>query len=289
MKIKIKNVRAKPGDAVDLTAWATRVDPPFKTKAEYKAMLARDAAALSDMQEKLYASRQFALLIVLQGMDSAGKDGVIRHVMSGINPQGCDVSSFKQPTEEEHLHDFLWRSSKALPSRGVIGIFNRSYYEEVLVVKVHPQDLEAEGEAVHAVERRKFWRERYRSILDFEAHLHRNGTRIVKIFLHLSKEEQRRRFLARIDEPVKNWKLSMADIAERKFWKDYQRAYEECIAETGSSHAPWHIVPADDKPTERLIVSQIILGAMEKLDLAFPKASLAHTQDLLSYRSQLDS
>ena len=287
MKLKAKDFRAKPGEPVDLSAWPTHVAAPFKTKAQWRAMLSRHAETLSGMQEKLFASRQYALLIILQGMDSAGKDGVIRHVMSGINPQGCDVSSFKAPTEEEHLHDFLWRAVKALPARGMIGIFNRSYYEEVLVVRVHPGDLAAEGDSPKGAAHRKYWRDRYRSITELEAHLHRNGTRIVKIFLHLSKDEQRRRFLARIDEPVKNWKLSLADISERKFWKPYQRAYEACIAGSGSKDCPWHIVPADDKPTERLIVSQIILEAMQDLDLQFPRSTQAHTEELLAYRDQL--
>jgi PPK2 family polyphosphate:nucleotide phosphotransferase len=243
--------------------------------------------AISDLQERLYAYRKYAVLIVLQGMDTAGKDGVIRHVMAGINPQGCNVVSFKTPTETEHLHDFLWRSVVALPERGVIGIFNRSYYEETLVVRVHPETLGAEGEAPKAAELGKFWRQRYRSILDFEAHLHRSDTRIVKVFLHLSKAEQRRRLLARIDEPVKNWKLSASDISERRFWDAYQRAYEDCIAGSGTRHCPWHIVPADDKETARLIVSQIILEAMESFDLAFPKASEAHQKDLLMFRDEL--
>jgi PPK2 family polyphosphate:nucleotide phosphotransferase len=283
-KIKPKHFRPKPGEPVNLTAWPTRMDPPCGTKAEAEAMIARHAADLSALQEKLYASRKYALLIILQGMDTAGKDGVIRHVMSGIDPEGCDVTSFKAPTADEDLHDFLWRSSRALPARGVIGIFNRSYYEETLVVRVHPKDLAPEGETAKG---KRFWRQRYRSILDFEAHLTRNGTRIVKIFLHLSREEQRRRLLARIEEPQKTWKLSPSDIAERRYWDLYQRAYEDCLAEASSRDAPWHIVPADDKESARLIVSQIILDAMESLDLAFPKPSEAHQRELLAYREEL--
>jgi PPK2 family polyphosphate:nucleotide phosphotransferase len=286
-KLKAKHFRPNPGDPVDLTAWPTRIDPPCETKAEASAMIAQHAAALSALQEKLYASRQYALLIILQGMDTAGKDGVIRHVMAGIDPEGCDVTSFKPPTEAEQLHDFLWRASAALPARGVIGIFNRSYYEETLVVRVHPQDLLSEGESAKTAGRKRFWRQRYRSILDFEAHLTRNGTRIVKIFLHLSKEEQRLRLLARIDEPQKTWKLSSSDIAERRYWDLYQSAYEDCLSQTSSHDAPWHIVPADDKETARLIVSQIILDAMQRLDLAFPKPGEAHQRELLAYREEL--
>jgi PPK2 family polyphosphate:nucleotide phosphotransferase len=286
-KIKPKQFRAKPGEPVDLTAWPTRIDPPCESKAETSAMIARHAASLSALQEKLYASRAHALLIILQGMDTAGKDGVIRHVMAGIDPEGCDVTSFKPPTEAEQLHDFLWRASSALPARGVIGIFNRSYYEETLVVRVHPEDLLPEGESAKSAHRKRFWRQRYRSILDFEAHLTRNGTRIVKIFLHLSKEEQRQRLMARIDEPQKTWKLSPSDIAERRYWDLYQRAYEECLSAASSRDAPWHIVPADDKESARLIVSQIILDAMESLDLAFPRPSETHQRELLAYREEL--
>jgi len=286
-KIKPKHFRAKPGKPVDLAAWPTRIDPPCESKAEANAMIARHAASLSALQEKLYASRDHALLVILQGMDTAGKDGVIRHVLSGIDPEGCDVTSFKSPTEAEQLHDFLWRASAALPARGVIGIFNRSYYEETLVVRVHPQDLVAEGDSAKLAHHKRFWRQRYRSILDFEAHLTRNGTEIVKIFLHLSKEEQRQRLLGRIDEPQKTWKLSPSDIAERRFWDLYQRAYEECLSTTSSREAPWHIVPADDKQSARLIVSQIILEAMESLDLAFPKPNEVHQRELLAYREEL--
>jgi len=201
-KIKPKHFRPKPGDPVDLNAWPTRIDPPCKSKSEASALIAQHAAALSALQEKLYASRQYALLIILQGMDTAGKDGVIRHVMAGIDPEGCDVTSFKPPTEVEQLHDFLWRASSALPARGVIGIFNRSYYEEVLIVRVHPEILRGEGLPGPLDPAKTIWQERYRSIVDLEAHLRRNGTRIIKFFLHLSEEEQRKRFLDRIDDPT---------------------------------------------------------------------------------------
>jgi len=198
-------------------------------------------------------------LLIFQAMDAAGKDGAIRNVMSGVNPQGCEVFSFKQPSTQELKHDFLWRTTRCLPERGRIGIFNRSYYEEVLVVRVHPDILRAQGLPEESLKEKHFWKERYRSIVDLEDHLHRNGTRIIKFFLHLSKHEQRERFLERIDEPDKNWKFSAADVAERKLWDHYQKAYEECLGGTSTATAPWHVVPADDKENARLIVSQIIV------------------------------
>ena len=206
-------------------------------------------------------------------MDAAGKDGAIRHVMSGVNPQGCQVFSFKHPSAEELEHDFLWRTTRDLPERGRIGIFNRSYYEEVLIVRVHPGDSRSESIAARVGRRDKpIWRDRYRSIVDLENHLHRNGTRIIKFFLHLSKEEQRKRFLERIDEPDKNWKFSLADIEERKFWNQYMKAYGECLTATSTANAPWYVVPADDKENARLIVSQIILDRFEGSKDGIPKA-----------------
>lgn len=288
MKLKAKQFRAQPGKSIDLSEWPTRIDSPSLTKAQADRQIATHTKVLSDLQAKLYASRKAAVLIILQGMDAAGKDGVVRHVMSGVNPQGCVVTSFKVPSEEEIRHDFLWRASKNLPERGIIGIFNRSYYEETLTVRVHPADLAAEGLAPQAAKRRRFWRDRYRSILDFEAHLDRNNVKIVKIFLHLSKDEQRRRLLARIDEPSKNWKISTSDFTERGFWEAYARAYEDCLSGAATRDCPWYIVPADDKPTSRLIVSQIILEALESLDLAYPKASEAHLQQLEAFRKTLN-
>jgi PPK2 family polyphosphate:nucleotide phosphotransferase len=287
MKLKAKHFRVRPGDEVDLAKWPTHVDSPCPTKTEAERLIADHARALSDLQAKLYASRKAAVLVILQGMDAAGKDGVVSHVLSGINPQGCVVTSFKVPSEEELRHDFLWRAVKSLPERGIIGIFNRSYYEEALTVRVHPGDLAAEGLPQLAAKGRQFWRKRYRSILDFEAHLDRNRVKIVKIFLHLSKDEQRRRLLARIDEPSKNWKISAADLAERGYWDAYGRAYEDCLGGAGTRAAPWHIVPADDKQTARVIVSQIILEALESLDLAYPKADAAHLQELEAFRKML--
>jgi PPK2 family polyphosphate:nucleotide phosphotransferase len=220
-------------------------------------------------------------------MDAAGKDGVIRHVMSGINPQGCEVFSFKEPSAEELEHDFLWRTACRLPERGRIGIFNRSYYEEVLVVRVHPELLRNEGLSKELRDDKSKWKDRYRSIVDFERHLDCNSTRIVKVFLHLSKDEQRKRFLSRIDDPKKNWKLSLADIRERKFWEDYVKAYEECIGTTTTHHAPWYIVPADNKDDARLIVSQIVLDALRDLKLSYPASTPKHRAELKSIRKLL--
>ena len=220
-------------------------------------------------------------------MDAGGKDGAIRHVMSGINPQGCEVFSFKQPSAEELEHDFLWRTTRRLPERGRIGIFNRSYYEEVLVVRVHPEMLRSQGLSEELRDEKTIWDERYRSIVDLESHLYRNGTRTIKIFLHLSRDEQRKRFLQRIDEPEKNWKFSLADIHERKYWKDYMRAYADCLHATSTPHAPWYAVPADDKENARLIVSQIVLDALHELKMAYPKTTAKRRRELKSIRKEL--
>jgi PPK2 family polyphosphate:nucleotide phosphotransferase len=242
---------------------------------------------LSSQQQLLYASDRYAVLLIFQAMDAAGKDGAIRHVMSGVNPQGCQVFSFKHPSAAELEHDFLWRTTRDLPGRGKIGIFNRSYYEEVLIVRVHPEILSSEGLPDAPHHDKKIWQERYRSIVDLERHLHVNGTRIIKFYLHLSKEEQRKRFLQRIDDPQKSWKFSLADIEERKFWKQYMRAYEECLSSTSTKDAPWHVVPADDKPNARLIVSQIILDTLEGLKMTYPKESPKRRQELQSIRKRL--
>jgi PPK2 family polyphosphate:nucleotide phosphotransferase len=227
------------------------------------------------------------LLLIFQGMDAAGKDGAIRHVMSGVNPQGCEVSSFKQPSAEELEHDFLWRTTRRLPERGKIGIFNRSHYEEVLVVRVHPEILRSQGLSAELRDEKTIWEERFRSIVDLERHLHRNGTRTIKIFLHLSKEEQRKRFLERIDDSDKNWKLSLADIHERKYWKLYMDAYEDCLNATSTHHAPWYAVPADDKENARLIVSQIVVDALGELKMAYPTTTAKRREELESIRKQL--
>jgi PPK2 family polyphosphate:nucleotide phosphotransferase len=287
MKIDTKDYRIKAGHTVKLKQWPTKTKPICSSKDEYKDVLAKHVTGMEDLQELLYGANRYALLLVFQGMDAAGKDGAIRHVMSGVNPQGCEVSSFKQPSAEELEHDFLWRAERHLPGRGRIGIFNRSYYEEVLVVRVHPELLAGEGLARELLDEKHVWAQRYQSIVDMEKHLHRNGTRVVKIFLHLSKEEQRKRFLARIDDEEKNWKFSMADIHERKYWKKYQQAFEECLEATSTEHAPWYAVPADDKENARLIVSQIVLDALEEMKMSYPKTTPKRRRDLLAIRKSL--
>jgi PPK2 family polyphosphate:nucleotide phosphotransferase len=279
MKIGSKDFRVT-GKKVTLDEWPTIVKPLFKSKKQYQELLAEHVEGLSSLQQLHYASSRYALLLIFQGMDAAGKDGAIRHVMSGVNPEGCQVSSFKQPSAEELGHDFLWRTTLRLPARGQIGIFNRSYYEEVLVVRVHPEILRNEGLSEESRDEKTIWDERYRSIVDLESHLYRNGTRTVKIFLHLSKEEQRKRFLERIDEPDRNWKFSLADIHERKYWKHYMEAYEACLNATSTHHAPWYVVPADDKDNARLIVSQIVLDTLSGLKLAYPRTTPKRRREL---------
>ena len=287
MKISSKDFRVREGDEVDLNKWPTTVKPVYKSKEQYQKLLEEHVAQLSSLQELHYASNRYAVLLIFQAMDAAGKDGAIKHVMSGVNPQGCQVFSFKHPSAEELEHDFLWRTTRDLPERGRIGIFNRSYYEEVLIVRVHPEILRSEGipDAPHAD--KAVWHKRYRSIVDMERHLYCNGTRIIKFFLHLSKEEQRRRFLQRIDVPEKNWKFGLADIEERKFWKQYMQAYEECLSATSTRHAPWYVVPADDKENARLIVSQIVLDTLEGLKMTYPKTSAERRRELQSIRKRL--
>lgn len=287
MKIDVAKLRVRPGHKVHLHAWPTRGKPLCATEKEYAALLDHQVGELSRLQQLHYASNRYALLLVLQGLDAAGKDGAIRHVMSGVNPQGCEVTSFKQPSPEELEHDFLWRAALRLPGRGRIGIFNRSYYEEVLVVRVHPENLVREGLPHHLRREDEVWQERYRSIVAFERHLDRNATRIVKVFLHLSPEEQRRRFLERIDDPEKNWKLSAADLHERKYWKQYRHAYQDCLSATSTKFAPWHIVPADDKADARLLVSAIVLDALASLKPTYPHASPTRRRELTKMRQHL--
>jgi len=287
MSIKFKHLRVKPGQAVELKHWPTRVTPVYGSKRDYQGLLDDHVVRLSTQQELLYASNAHAVLIIFQAMDAAGKDGAIKHVMSGVNPQGCQVFSFSHPSPSELRHDFLWRTTRDLPERGKIGIFNRSYYEEVLIVRVHPEILAAEALPQDENEPENIWRHRCQSITGFERHLVRNGTRIIKIFLHVSRQEQRIRLLERIDHPHKNWKISPADIEERKFWTSYRKAYEACLSATSSSQAPWYIVPADDKQTARLLVSQIILEAMESLDMEFPRATTERQAELAAMRKQL--
>jgi PPK2 family polyphosphate:nucleotide phosphotransferase len=288
MTIDSKDFRVRPGEKVKLNQWPTRVKPFCKSKKEYQQLLEEHVAELSSLQRLHYASNRYALLLIFQGMDAAGKDGAIRHVMSGINPEGCQVSSFKQPSVEELQHDFLWRTTFRLPERGQIGIFNRSYYEEVLVVRVHPEILRSQGLSEELRDEKSIWKERYQSITDLERHLYRNGTRTVKVFLHLSREEQRKRFLERIDQPEKNWKFSLADIHERKYWKDYTAAYEACLSATSTHHAPWYAVPADDKENARAIVSQIVLDTLKELKMAYPKTTAKRKEELESIRKLLE-
>jgi len=288
VKIHTKKFRVSEGEDVDLGKWSTEGDPICHSKKKYKKLLSEQVEKLSSQQEVLYASGRYAILLIFQAMDAAGKDGAIRYVMSGVNPQGCQVFSFKHPSATELEHDFLWRTTRDLPERGRIGIFNRSYYEEVLIARVHPEILRAEGLPDGLLAEKAVWHDRYRSIVDLERHLHSNGTRIVKFFLHLSKEEQRKRFIERIDQPENNWKFSVADIEERRFWKRYMKAYEECLAATSTRHAPWYVVPADDKESARLIVSQIILDTFEYLELSYPIVSASRLEDLRAIRKRLE-
>jgi PPK2 family polyphosphate:nucleotide phosphotransferase len=286
-KINPEDFRAKEGDRINLKKWPTSVDAVYKSKEQYQKLLGEHVARLSAQQQLLYASNRHAVLLIFQAMDAAGKDGAIRHVMSGVNPQGCQVFSFKHPSVNELQHDFLWRTTRDLPERGRIGIFNRSYYEEVLIARVHPEILRNEGLADTPRDKKLIWHDRYRSITNLERHLRLNGTRIIKFFLHLSKNEQRKRFLARIDEPHKNWKFGLADIQERQFWKHYTKAYEECIEATSSKDASWYIVPADDKENARLIVSRIILDNFDELSMKYPTTSAKRRRELQSIRKTL--
>jgi PPK2 family polyphosphate:nucleotide phosphotransferase len=287
LKIRSKDFHVSSGKKVELDKWPTIVKPFFQSKEEYKELLEAYVEGLSARQQLHYASGRYAMLLIFQGMDSAGKDGAIRHVMSGVNPEGCEVYSFKQPSAEELKHDFLWRTTCRLPERGRIGIFNRSHYEEVLITRVHPEILDTQNLPKHSRDEKHFWRDRYRSIVELEAHLHRNGTQIVKFFLHLSKKEQAKRFLERIDEPDKNWKFSAADIHERKYWSRYMRVYGECLAATSTHHAPWYAVPADDKENARLIVSQILMDAFDDLKMAYPKSTPKRLQELQTIGKRL--
>jgi len=289
--MKLKNYpaacRIKPRTKVNLKEWPTQIDTLVESKHDYEKKLAKQIEQLRELQNLLYADQRYGLLLIFQGMDASGKDGVIKHVMSGVNPQGCQVHSFKQPSVEELAHDFLWRTTCHLPARGQIGIFNRSYYEEVLIARVHPAVLAKQQLPKAIVQDKHFWEHRYESIVNMEKHLSRNGTVILKFFLHLSKEEQRQRFLARIDEPSKNWKFSQADVEERHFWKDYQRAFEECLSATSTDEVPWYVIPADDKQNAHLIISQTIEDALQGLPLEFPRLDKAHKEELKSVRKLL--
>ncbi|MGX9219752.1 ADP-polyphosphate phosphotransferase [Massilia varians] len=286
MNIDPQRFRIDGERRVRLTELPTEVAPVYRSKQHYREILERHVARLSARQQVLFASNSHALLLIFQAMDAAGKDGAIKHVMSGVNPQGCQVHSYQHPAPRELHHDFLWRTTLDLPERGHIGIFNRSYYEEVLIARVHPDILRSEGVPVAACEE-AIWRERYRSIRNLERHLCANGTRIIKFFLHISQEEQRKRLLKRIDDPRKNWKFSLADVQERAFWPAYMQAYEECINRTSTHASPWYVVPADDKKNARLIVSQIVLDALRGLRLRYPRADARQREALQAIRKQL--
>jgi PPK2 family polyphosphate:nucleotide phosphotransferase len=258
----------------------------LKDKRQAHGLLDQGNALLSHMQEKLYAQDRWSLLLIFQAMDAAGKDGAIKHVMSGVNPQGCSVSSFKSPSNEELDHDYLWRTHKCIPERGKIGIFNRSYYEEVLVVRVHPTFLRAQKLAERLITKH-IWDERYEDINSFERYLTRNGVVIRKFFLHVSKEEQKKRFLERLEDSKKNWKFSMADVQERTFWKDYQEAYEEMIQRTATKYAPWFVIPADNKWFTRAAVAAAIIEALHELDLTFPDVDKTKKKELEAVRKSL--
>ncbi len=286
MKINSIDYLVRPGKKVKLDKWPTIVKPVYKSKDEYKKLLGEHIDELNSLQNLLYAHNKYSVLLIFQSMDAAGKDSSIKHVMSGINPQGCQVFSFKHPSAEELEHDFLWREIRCLPERGKIGIFNRSHYEEVLIVRVHPEILHSEGLGDES--NKTVWQNRYRSIVDLESHLHRNGTQIIKFFLHISKEEQRKRFLKRIDDQKKNWKFSTADVEERKFWKQYMKAYEDCLAATSLPSAPWYVIPADDKENAHLIISQIVLDMLNELKMMYPKPNPKRKQELKKIRKMLN-
>ena len=289
MKIKTDEFRVREGSKVKLRKWPTAVDPYYRSKPDYERALSRQVDELRSLQPKLYAHDRYSLLVIFQAMDAAGKDSAIKHVMSGVNPQGCQVFSFKHPSAEALDHDFLWHAQQRLPERGRIGIFNRSYYEEVLIVRVHPALLRAQLLPEEALDHGSIWQARYRSIRSFEEHLHENGTQVIKFFLHLSKEEQRSRFLARLDEPEKNWKFNEKDIEERGHWADYMSAYEKCLSATSCRNAPWYIVPADDKRNARLIISRIIIDTLGSLPIHYPKTDPARRKQLRSIRRALDA
>jgi PPK2 family polyphosphate:nucleotide phosphotransferase len=287
VKIKRSDFRVPPGKEVKLEKWPTMVKPLYKSKRHYTEQLQEHVDQLSALQRLHYACNRYALLVIFQGMDASGKDSAIAHVMSGINPQGCKVHSFKQPSQEELRHDFLWRTTRVLPELGQIGIFNRSYYEEVLIARVHPEILANEGLPPSVLDARTVWDGRYRSIVDHEDHLHRNGTLIVKFFLHISAEEQRKRFLQRIDDPEKNWKFSIADVEERAFWSQYMQAYEKCLSATSTQDAPWYAIPADDKRNARLIVSRIIVDTLAGLKMTYPQPDAKRRMELEQIRARL--
>jgi PPK2 family polyphosphate:nucleotide phosphotransferase len=280
---KDENLLVKPGVKFKLKDFDTKYTAGYKDKEDAAEMLQKDITRLSELQDTLYAMNKYSLLVVIQAMDAAGKDGTIKHVMTGVNPQGCNVTTFKQPSTEELKHDFLWRVNRAMPQRGMIAIFNRSHYEEVIVTRVHPEYIVSQNipgiDSVDKVDK-KFWSRRFEIINNFEQQAYENGTIIIKFFLHVSKDEQKKRFLARIDEPEKNWKFSASDIKERLFWDDYMAAFEDAISNTSTEYAPWYVIPADKKWFMRAAVGDIIVGTLEKLDLKYPKINDKQKDDL---------
>ncbi len=284
-----KNFLADTSRNFTLKQCSTLLEPLYKNVDDYEKILGDNVKKISNLQEMLYASHCHAVLIIFQGMDTAGKDSVIKHVLSGVNPQGCQVHSFKHPSQNELDHDFLWRANMFLPERGKIGVFNRSHYEDVLIVRVHPEISQSENLPSKSEKNMDKWKQRFESINNFENHLHKSGTKIIKFFLHLSKDEQHKRFLKRIDQEDKNWKFNKGDIKERGFWDEYQKAYEQCFLHTSTQFAPWFIVPADDKKNTRLIVSNIILYELEKLNLKYPDFNQTKKDELEECRKRLIS
>ena len=287
MKIDPEEFRVREGKKPDLSRHATRTKPLYASKSAYEAQLQKEVLRLADLQDCLYADNRYALLVIFQAMDAAGKDGAIKHVFSGINPQGVRVTSFKHPSEQELEHDFMWRIYPCLPEHGHIGVFNRSYYEEVLVVRVHPEILAMQNLPHGLKPGNSLWKQRYSSMRSLERHLRASGTHVVKFFLNVSKEEQRKRLLARLDEPEKNWKFQEGDLKERTFWKDYMRAYEDCLGATSTRDAPWYVVPADDKQNARLIVAKILAQTLSGMKPAYPEVGETRRGELLAMREQL--
>lgn len=287
LELRLKHIMVPPGHKISLRKdYDPEFTAGFKDKKDARKKLEKNIAELAEYQDILYAQDTYALLLIFQAMDAAGKDGAIKHVMSGVNPQGCQVYSFKSPSAEELDHDYLWRTNKVMPERGRIGIFNRSYYEEVLVVRVHPELLD--HQKIPPAARENIWKRRYEQINNMEKYLSENGVVILKFFLNVSKEEQKKRFLERIDRPEKNWKFSTADAKERAFWNDYQQAYEDCLNRTSTEWAPWFVVPADNKWFTRLTVSEIVVRTLKRLNLRYPEVSEERRRELLEIRKLLE-
>ncbi len=286
-KVSTDEFRVKPGKKVDLDRCPTSIRPLYKSKSEGAELLAARIHRMRELQNLLYASNQHALLLIFQAMDAAGKDSAIKNVMSGINPQGCQVFSFQHPSAEELDHDFMWKATCRLPERGRIGIFNRSYYEEVLIVRVHPEILNGQNLPLEGRDLKTIWRDRYSSMVNLEDHLFRNGTRVVKFFLHMSKDEQRKRFLKRIDDPAKNWKFGSTDMEERKYWKQYMEAYEDCLSATSTKAAPWYVIPADDKTSAQILIAQTVVETMSKLKMSYPEPTAERRAELQAIRTML--